>query len=321
MPDFITNNAQFPSNTNPVLLQMSSNRRCLNIVHAQSLILSPGLLPNHSPRLTVSPFTCPYPPHHRQLPPEERQALLPAASPAQGAGDEPIPQRPGVPGAGQPNTHAQPHAQPQEQEQGQRRYLGGGPLCVTPSVPPTNNYHSPSPPQSCTGTLPGWPTGSLVPPREWGKLCRCNKNNPLQLPFSASRKRPIFHQKQACACVNEGLLSWIYGILGDIVLHVCFLSNFMQHVWNHLSAFVAFLPAEGTDVGCPSLPPWHWGQRESSPSCDPYISFRGPTGPKNGRVVFVWFAQNSSTFSLSAMTGAALVSHLEREMFFLFFLH
>ncbi|XP_040038687.2 C2 domain-containing protein 2 isoform X1 [Gasterosteus aculeatus] len=90
-----------------------------------------------------------------QLPPEERQALLPAASPAQGAGDEPIPQRPGVPGAGQPNTHAQPHAQPQEQEQGQRRYLGGGPLCVTPSVPPTNNYHSPSPPQSCTGTLPG----------------------------------------------------------------------------------------------------------------------------------------------------------------------
>ncbi|XP_031712787.1 C2 domain-containing protein 2 isoform X2 [Anarrhichthys ocellatus] len=55
-----------------------------------------------------------------QLPPEERQALLPAASPAQGPRDEPVPQRPGVPGvsgrsgAGQPNSHAQPHAQPQE---------------------------------------------------------------------------------------------------------------------------------------------------------------------------------------------------------------
>ncbi|XP_074529082.1 C2 domain-containing protein 2 isoform X2 [Halichoeres trimaculatus] len=57
-----------------------------------------------------------------QLPAEERQALLPAAPPEEGAGDEPVPQRPGLPGvpgcsgASQPNSHHQPNAQPQEQE-------------------------------------------------------------------------------------------------------------------------------------------------------------------------------------------------------------
>ncbi|XP_054899910.1 C2 domain-containing protein 2 isoform X1 [Poeciliopsis prolifica] len=58
-----------------------------------------------------------------ELPSEERQALLPASSPAQRAGDEPVAQRPGLPrvsgcsGAGQQNRHAQPHARPQEQGQ------------------------------------------------------------------------------------------------------------------------------------------------------------------------------------------------------------
>ncbi|XP_060911913.1 C2 domain-containing protein 2 isoform X1 [Labrus mixtus] len=70
-----------------------------------------------SDKLTLSP--------EEQLPAEECQALLPAASPAQGAGDEPVAQRPGLPGvsgcggASQPNSHDQPHAQPQEQEQEQ----------------------------------------------------------------------------------------------------------------------------------------------------------------------------------------------------------
>ncbi|XP_038154903.1 C2 domain-containing protein 2 isoform X2 [Cyprinodon tularosa] len=55
-----------------------------------------------------------------ELTSEECQALFPAAPPAQGAGDEPVAQRPGVPGvscvggAGQQDRHAQPHAHPQE---------------------------------------------------------------------------------------------------------------------------------------------------------------------------------------------------------------
>ncbi|XP_029923970.1 C2 domain-containing protein 2 isoform X2 [Myripristis murdjan] len=58
-----------------------------------------------------------------QLPPEECQAVLPAAAPAQGPGDEPVPQRPGLPGAsdssgpGQPDSHTQPDAQPQASAQ------------------------------------------------------------------------------------------------------------------------------------------------------------------------------------------------------------
>lgn len=69
----------------------------------------------------------------RQLPPEECQALLPEASSAQGARDEPVAQRPGVPGvsgrggASAAHGHLQPSAAAQEQdeEQSQRFRLQG----------------------------------------------------------------------------------------------------------------------------------------------------------------------------------------------------
>ncbi|XP_016529783.1 C2 domain-containing protein 2 isoform X1 [Poecilia formosa] len=94
-----------------------------------------------------------------ELPPEERQALLPASPPAQRAGDEPVAQRPGLPrvsgrsGVVQQDRHAQPHARPQEQEQQEQEQsqrldsLGGAarvtsasarpqPLSQLPSSPP-----------------------------------------------------------------------------------------------------------------------------------------------------------------------------------------
>ncbi|CAF98555.1 unnamed protein product, partial [Tetraodon nigroviridis] len=72
-------------------------------------------------------------PSGRQLPPEECQALLPEASSAQGARDEPVAQRPGVPGvsgrggASAAHGHLQPSAAAQEQdeEQSQRFRLQG----------------------------------------------------------------------------------------------------------------------------------------------------------------------------------------------------
>ncbi|XP_072302810.1 C2 domain-containing protein 2 isoform X2 [Eucyclogobius newberryi] len=57
---------------------------------------------------------------HEQLPSERCEALLSAPAPEEGAGHEPVPQRPGVlgvsrlSGEGQSNSHPQPHAQPQE---------------------------------------------------------------------------------------------------------------------------------------------------------------------------------------------------------------
>lgn len=55
-----------------------------------------------------------------QFPSERCEALLPEATPEEGAGHEPVPQRPGLPGVsglsgeGQSHSHHQPHAQPQE---------------------------------------------------------------------------------------------------------------------------------------------------------------------------------------------------------------
>lgn len=49
---------------------------------------------------------------------------------------------------------------------------------------------------------------------------------PLLLPFPASYKKHIFHQKQVCACVEEGLgLLAFQGILSSMFL----LFDFMQH--------------------------------------------------------------------------------------------
>lgn len=71
--------------------------------------------------------------------------------------------------------------------------------------------------------------------------------------LSASYKKQTFHPKQVCACVDEGILSWIHGISEDIVLHVSFYL-ILCNILKSLSAFVALLITEGTDVGHHSLP-------------------------------------------------------------------
>ncbi|XP_067113239.1 C2 domain-containing protein 2 isoform X1 [Osmerus mordax] len=97
--------------------------------------------------------------HDAQLPAEECQVVLPPAPPAQGAGHEPVPQRPGVPrtpggrGPRQPHRHPHPHAQPQAaaQEQEQSQWLcthrGAPPRPLTPPPPPP-------PPPTCTDCVP-----------------------------------------------------------------------------------------------------------------------------------------------------------------------
>lgn len=80
---------------------------------------------------------------------------------------------------------------------------------------------------------------------EW-ESCVDGKISSL-LPFPASYKKQIFHQKQVCACVDEGL-SWINGISEDITLHVSF-NWFLCNILKSLSAFVALLRTERTGVG------------------------------------------------------------------------